>query len=203
MTSVWVRGRGNEEHPALVAGRPAWLREGMDTSREDLSTLDRGLTQLGSLVEAVGPTDLDRPTPCQDWTVKELLGHVVQGPANFAASVRGESPDWAAGSELPDDWSATFRKHADDLREAWTQHPDNEAGPGFQTAELAVHAWDLSTALGKDPDDLDPAVAEAGFATMSAALTPEGRGDAFAPEQDAPPDADAYQRLAAFAGRAV
>ena len=69
--------------------------------------------------------------------------------------------------------------------------------------EPEIAAWDLATALGKDPAGLDPAVAEAGFATMSAALTPERRGSSFAPEQDAPQDADAYQRLASFAGRTV
>ncbi|MGA8977703.1 MAG: maleylpyruvate isomerase family mycothiol-dependent enzyme [Pedococcus sp.] len=175
----------------------------MDTSRDDLSTLDRGLTQLGALVGAVQPNDLDRSTPCTDWTVRDLLGHVVQGPANFALSVRGGSPDWSAGAELPEDWAAAFTAHADDLREAWTQHPETEPGPDFQTAELAVHAWDLATALGRDPAELDPEVAERGFATMSQALTPERRGTAFQPERDAPQDADPYQRLAAFAGRTV
>lgn len=180
-----------------------WLRGGMDTSRDDLSTLDRGLTQLGSLVESVQPADLDRPTPCSDWTVRELLGHVVQGPANFATSVRGGKPDWSAGSELPEDWADTFRTHADDLRAAWDENPDAQGGAGFQTAELAVHAWDLATALGKDSGELDAGVAEAGYATMSQALTPEARGQAFRPEQDAPEDAGPYERLAAFAGRSV
>ena len=175
----------------------------MDTTREDLSALDRGLTQLGSLVESVQPTDLDRPTPCTDWTVRELVSHVVQGPANFATTVRGGSPDWSAGSELPEDWAATFASHAEDLRTAWTQHPDTEPGPDFQTAELAVHAWDLATALGRDSSELDPRVAERGWDVMSAALTPENRGKAFEPARDAPQDADPYQRLAAFAGREV
>jgi uncharacterized protein (TIGR03083 family) len=175
----------------------------MDTTREDLSALDRGLTQLGTLVESVQPADLDRPTPCDHWTVRELLGHVLQGPANFATSVRGGKPDWSAGAELPDDWAANFASHADDLRDAWGENPDKEPGPDFQTGELAVHAWDLATALGKDSAELDPTVAERGWAVMSAALTPENRGKAFEPAREAPQDADPYQRLAAFAGRKV
>ena len=175
----------------------------MDTTRDDLSALDRGLAQLGTLVESVQPADLDRPTPCDDWTVRDLLRHVVQGPANFATTVRGGSPDWSSSSELPEDWSSTFTSHAEDLRAAWTQHPDTEPGPDFQTAELAVHAWDLATALDKDTGALDPTVAERGWEVMSAALTPENRGDAFEPARQAPQDADPYQRLAAFAGRKV
>jgi hypothetical protein len=38
---------------------------------------------------------------------------------------------------------------------------------------------------------------------MAASMTDEMRGDAFAPERPAPADADAYQRIAAFAGRSV
>jgi hypothetical protein len=70
-------------------------------------------------------------------------------------------------------------------------------------AELAVHAYDLATALGRSTTDLDPEVAEAGYAFMSSSMTDDMRGDAFGPEQPAPPDADAYQRIAAFAGRPV
>ena len=175
----------------------------MDTSRDDLAALDRGLTQLGSLVESVQPADLDRPTPCTDWTVRDLLGHVVQGPANFATSVRGGEVDWSAASPLPDDWADAFASHADDLRAAWAQNPDAEGGAGFQVAELAVHSWDLATALGKDSGELDAGVAESAYATMSQALTPDRRGAAFGPEQDAPDDAGAYERLAAFAGRSI
>jgi uncharacterized protein (TIGR03083 family) len=175
----------------------------MDTTRDDLSALDRGLTQLGTLVGSVQPADLDRPTPCTNWSVRELLAHVVQGPASFAASVRGGDPDWSAGSELPDDWSATFAAHADDLRAAWTENADKEPGPDFQTAELAVHSWDLATALGRDIGSLDPVVAERGWDIMSVALTPENRGKVFQPEREAPDGAGPYERLAAFAGRKV
>jgi hypothetical protein len=38
---------------------------------------------------------------------------------------------------------------------------------------------------------------------MRSNLTADGRGPAFGPEQPAPAGADAYQRIAAFAGRRV
>jgi hypothetical protein len=38
---------------------------------------------------------------------------------------------------------------------------------------------------------------------MRQGLTADNRGPVFAPEQPAPPDADAYARIAAFAGREV
>ena len=46
-------------------------------------------------------------------------------------------------------------------------------------------------------------MAERGLAFMQAGLTADNRAPVFGPEQPAPPDADAYTRIAAFAGRAV
>ena len=40
----------------------------MDTT----SPLARGLDQLGRLLAAVTPDDVDRPTPCAEWTVADL-----------------------------------------------------------------------------------------------------------------------------------
>ena len=48
-----------------------------------------------------------------------------------------------------------------------------------------------------------PRSAERGLAFMQAGLTADNRAPVFAPEQPAPPDADAYDRIAAFAGREV
>ena len=56
---------------------------------------------------------------------------------------------------------------------------------------------------GRPTADLDPEVAEVGLAFMTSSMTDDMRGDAFGPEQPAPADADAYQRIAAFAGRSV
>ena len=66
-----------------------------------------------------------------------------------------------------------------------------------------MHTWGLATATGRSTGDLEPAVAERGLAFMRANLTDDNRGAAFAPEQPAPEGADAYQRVAAFAGRSV
>ena len=76
-------------------------------------------------------------------------------------------------------------------------------GARWSAAELAVHAYDLATALGRATADLDPEIAETGYAFMSSSMSDDMRGEAFGPQQPAPADADAYQRIAAFAGRPV
>ena len=165
--------------------------------------LARGLDQLESLVRSVGHDDQGRPTPCSDWTVSDLVDHVVQTPWKFATMVRGEQVDWAAPTPHVDDPVATYRENAQALRAAWAENPDAQPGADWQCAEIAVHTWDLATALGRSTDTLDPEVAERGRAFMVASLNDDNRSPAFGPERQAPDEADAYTRIAAFAGRTV
>jgi uncharacterized protein (TIGR03086 family) len=165
------------------------------------SIVVRGLDQLDALLVAVTPEDAGRATPCSKWNVADLSDHLVNSVAGMATMARGGEPDWAVSTHY-DDPAAALHNAGRDLVEAL------DAGrgsfpEGMAAAELAVHAYDLATALGTSTADLDPEVAEAGYAFMSASMTDAMRGDAFGPEQSAPADADAYARIAAFAGRSV
>jgi uncharacterized protein (TIGR03083 family) len=171
-----------------------------DTATEILA---RGLDQLETLLRSVRPDDRGRPTPCSDWTVSDLVDHVVQAPRKFATTVRGGQVDWAAATPHADDPVTAYRENAQDLRAALAEHPDSQPGPDWHCAEIAVHTWDLATALGRSTDTFDPEVAERGRAFMLASLNDDNRFAAFGPEMPAPENADAYTRIAAFAGRAV
>ena len=128
----------------------------------------------------------------------------MAAPVHFLEMARGEQPDWSAQRRAGDSWVADFRANADDLLDHWRQAGDAaDAGQvDWQTAEIAVHTWDLVRATGQSVE-LAPEVAERGLGFMSAMLTPENRGEAFGPAVDVPEDAPVYDRLAAFAGRDV
>lgn len=166
------------------------------------SIIARGLDQIDSLIGGIAEDQLDIPTPCSQWSVRELVDHVVNLPTQFATMAKGEEVNWAAPTPHHDDPAAAFRRHADDLLAALSAN-EGSVPEGMQAGEFGVHAWDLATALGHDTSDLDPEVAQAGYAFMSKALTDDQRGGAFAPEKPAPEGANAYERLAAFAGREV
>ena len=118
------------------------------------------------------------PTPCGDWDVARLLAHLVAMPRNFVEMADGIEVDWMAEPEpVTVGWTADFRSLADDLIHFWHQVGE-DADPrqvDWQTAELAVHTWDLARAIGHSPH-LDPEVAERGLAFMSSALTPRTAG---------------------------
>ena len=143
--------------------------------------------------------------PCRDWDVARLIAHIVAAPRQLLEMSQGGQPDWSAEpAPVAGEWAADFRAAADDLIHFW-HRPGDDADAGqidWQTAEIAVHTWDLARATGQAAR-LDPEVAERGLAFMSGALTPENRGEAFGQEVSAPADAPAYDRLAAFAGRSL
>jgi uncharacterized protein (TIGR03086 family) len=166
-----------------------------------VSIVARALDQLGSLLGSVTPEDSGRPTPCSDWTVADLSDHIVNSTAGMVTMAQGGQPDWSANPHH-DDPASAIQEEAGALVEALDA--EGSAFPaGMAAGELAVHAYDLATALGRSTADLDPEIAQVGYDCMSASLTDDNRGGAFEPEQPAPDGADIYQRLAAFAGRSV
>lgn len=166
--------------------------------------LSRALDQAGEVLDHVHADVLDRPTPCAGWDVSALADHLVAAPGRFLAMMRGETPDWAHTPHVAEAWGSTYRVEAHDLLHAWHEVRGEEPFPlEMQLAELAVHAWDLATALGQPVDTLDPEVAERGLAFLRANLTDDSRSGAFGPERPAPEGAGPYERLAAFAGRTV
>src|SRR3954447_21327417 len=175
------------------------------TPDDDPAVLRRGLDQLAGLLEDVPGGARGDPTPCPQWSVQDLVDHIVAAPSRFARLVRGEAVDWSATPSAGGEPAAQFRSHAEDLLRAVS----DDAAPGgpvavdWQCAEIAVHTWDLATAIGRSTETLEPDVAERGRAFMLASLNDGNRSPAFGPEVPAPEEADPYTRIAAFAGRKV
>jgi uncharacterized protein (TIGR03086 family) len=172
---------------------------------DDVRVLARALDQTGDVLDHVHPDQLTGPTPCPEWDVAALVDHVISAPRRFLTMMRGEEPDWSAPPEhVVESWGPTFRVAGDDLIHAW--HERSGAAPvpaDWQSAELAIHTWDLATAIGFPLEGLDPEVAARGLAFLQANLTEDNRSPVFAPEQAAPEGAGPYDRVAAYAGRTV
>lgn len=170
---------------------------------DSVRVLILALEQAGAVLDKVHADELLKPTPCEDWNVSALVDHLVAAPARFVAMMKGEELDWGAPSpHLEQGWGPEFRHHADGLVRAWQNLEGGAQTPAqWQVAELAVHTWDLSIAIGLPVDGLDLEVAETGLGFMRASLSAAARGHVFGPEQPATPDAGPYGQLAAFAGR--
>lgn len=177
------------------------------------------LDQLGPLlrqvVSGLTPADLDAPTPCSDFAVRDVLGHMIGGATQFAAGFRGtvpgavpadvaDRPDVVerAGAALGDLVAAISAPGALDamVPSPFGEMP-GEAFARFVVLDGLVHGWDIATATGQAYEPTDQLVAEVeGFARQ--AIADEMRdGDTFAAEVAAPAGATPIERLAAFTGR--
>ena len=172
------------------------------SSQTDVGALlTRALDQTAGLLDEVTPDHYDKPSTCSDWTVGDLVKHVVASPQRFADMAAGKDVDWSATPEVGDDPAAEFRASADDLA-AKVKSGEAEAISGAALPEFAVHGWDLARSIDSDTI-LDDEVAQQALAFMRDNLTPDNRNGVFGPEVQAGDDAPIQDRLAAFAGRVV
>ena len=178
------------------------------------------LDQAGQLVDGVRADQWDDPTPCDEWTVRNLVRHMVVGNQVFAAVLSGtplaEAGTTALAAPPPDDLAGAFRESAGRLVAAFGQPGALEQivtipvgtmpGSGaarIRVVEMLVHGWDLAEATGQAtafPEDLaEQALA---FTRPQLEALPPGRSP-FSPPQPVADDAPAILRLVACLGRSV
>jgi uncharacterized protein (TIGR03086 family) len=181
--------------------------------------LEQAFASSAKVLAGVQPGDLDKPTPCASWKVRDVVNHMVGGTHFFAETAEtGVAPagpndtDFASGdissayAEGAARAVAAFR--ADGAMEKTMKLPFGEF-PGaifvmIAASDAFAHGWDVAKALGQ-PTDLDPGLA-AQF--LAASMIPdEFRGAdgvmPFGPKVDAPESATAADKLAAYLGRQV
>jgi uncharacterized protein (TIGR03086 family) len=171
----------------------------MEAQPDITALLSRAIDQTAGLIEEVSPDQYDQPSTCSDWTVGQLVAHVVASPRNFVSMFSGKDVDWANPPGLGDDPAVDFRSGAEELLEH-LRSQDGDASSSAALPEFAVHSWDLATSIGSSRR-LDDEVATHALAFMSNNLTPENRSGVFKPEVHIDDDRSVQDRLAAFAGR--
>lgn len=140
----------------------------------DLNTLyNRTVETWLARVEAVAPDQWDQPTPCREWSVRDLINHVVGEDLWTVPLMRGstiqEVGDRFEGDVLGADPVRTARSAAQEATRtvAMTlpEHGKVHLSYGDDSmdeyirqlaADHLVHGWDLAVAIGADPRlDLD------------------------------------------------
>ena len=175
--------------------------------------------QITPYVDRAAPADLDRPTPCSDWVVRDLLAHLVAVERRIAHIVHGGHPfDLPAQvADVADsDWTSAHTAALGAVEEALAEpgvlertvaHPAGmlpaPLALSIYVSELTTHGWDLATALG-DASGLDESLAEESVEAVRQILPAEPRGTEqipFGPVVAVPEDASAYDRLLGWYGR--
>ncbi|PXY32511.1 TIGR03086 family protein [Prauserella muralis] len=183
---------------------------------------ERAVRETIELVRRVRPEDLDRPTPCTEWTLDELVSHMTTQHYGFAAAARGHGDIDAVWRQPPpgEDHAAEYARAAEDVLAAF-------AAPGVSGSEFAlaefgagvtapapfavsahfvdyvVHGWDVARSLGL-PFAPDGDIAEA--ALRVAEQVPDGperkeQGAFFGPALPGSGATDSFERTLLLLGR--
>ena len=177
----------------------------------------RAALATASLIDATSADQYASPTPCRDWTVRDLLAHLVAGNVKYVEIGRGK--EWARGAPdvvLDENPGAMYRRTLEEMLEAWEQPGtlDRETalpvGRGraeralyLHLGESLVHGWDLARATGQRPPWEDEVV-EASLTQFQSWLPPtRPPGSPFADATRVGGDAAPIDLLAAFLGRDV
>ena len=182
---------------------------------------DRARASTARIVTGVEPGQLGLATPCVEWDVGAVLGHLVGGNrlfAHLAAGNRMEGPLLADPVALralaTDDPAGAYEETARMVAEIWREPGALERtvpmpfgpvpGPFAVTlhfVDTLVHGWDLARATGQDTH-LDPEVAGAALAFARENLPGAMRGPGRPFGLEVPTTSTSVgDRLVAFMGR--
>ncbi len=184
----------------------------MTSQAPSTDDLARALRDVGHLIAKVRHDQWIAPTPCTDWTVHDLVNHLVGMNLVFAALLSDQTPP-ERGDRLHDDPLGAYHDSSAALQNAFEQPGVLERtyrGPlGTATGaerlqirmyDLLAHGWDLAQATGQ-PADLPEELAEQALIFVRVQLASQPRAGRFGPAQTVAGDASAIDRLVAFLGR--
>lgn len=184
---------------------------------ELLEAFTEGLDAFGSRVHRVGAEQWGEPTPCTEWRVRDLVGHLTSehlwAPWLLRGATLEEVGDRFDGDVLGDDPVAAWERAAAASRRAFTApgaldgtvHTTGGLLPTEEyaqqmTTDLAVHAWDLARGIGAD-DRLDPELAGFVYDVVAPHAGAWQSSGVFAAPVPVPDSAPVQDRLVGLLGR--
>ncbi|QGV77822.1 TIGR03086 family metal-binding protein [Streptomyces ficellus] len=182
----------------------------------DLGPATLGVTRL---LDAVGDDRLDGPTPCPDYTVRDILAHLEGLAVAFrdaAGKDLGPTTDTDPGTGLPpltEDWRTALPRRLDELAAAWrapeawegTTRAGGVTLPGEVAGlvalnEVLIHGWDLARATGQGyaPDE---ASLEISYAFLAPGADDPAERGPFGPPMPVADGAPLLDRVIGLSGR--
>ena len=181
----------------------------MTTSTDPVELLERAISYTRGTLSGVRDELLDRPTPCTQWTLADLLAHMSDSLDALTEASRGV----IAIAPAPIDHAgvAVLRDKACHLLGAWSNPHAAEARVGSAriestvllhtgALEIAVHGWDVGQATGT-AEPIPESLAAALVASAPHLITRADRPSRFGPPASTTGAASSSALLLAFTGR--
>ncbi len=172
------------------------------------------LAWVAGLMASTSPSSLDAPTPCADYDVRALMGHLIGTAERGLGTAERRSTRHVPhvvtdirDEELAGTYAALARRieaawghlAADEVVPApWGGCPALEAARGF-TVETITHGWDLAVATGRACEP-PPGIADRCLEFARSVVPDRLRGVMYGPPVAGDPDSSAIEQLAALLG---
>jgi uncharacterized protein (TIGR03086 family) len=190
---------------------PRDLRPGPHSPPTDeLHSAEDTLGVLQGVLHTIASDDMSRQTPCTEFDVTQLTGHLLKSITALGSMVGAEFPERDAADGSVERQVIAMARPALD---AWHRHGLDGTVPfgngempakgacAILSLEFLVHAWDYAVAVGHDVEAPEP-LAEYVLELAHVLIRPEQRRSAgFDDPVDVPADAGALDQLIAFTGR--
>ena len=191
-----------------------------ETDVDVRADFDRAVEEFGRRVRATPPAGdamWSRPTPCAEWDVRDLVGHLVGElrwmppllEGRTIAEVGGALDGDLLGADPHAAWDGAVTEVDAALsapgvldRTVHLSYGDRPAADYVAevTSDLTVHSWDLARGIGAD-DRIDPHLVERAHARVAPMAKEIGESGMFGTPVDVGDDADLQTRLLAVVGR--
>lgn len=128
----------------------------------DPKLLDDSLRRLRDVICCLGAPDLDKPTPCAEWSARDLLNHVLATTEKFTSFARGvtDDPRTPMGDLIETSPLASLERCRSDSAAAWTTTDlarrcrlpfgdfSSAQALAINVFDVSVHSWDLAETMG-------------------------------------------------------
>jgi len=191
------------------AGPDEWAAAPAELNQ--LTCADATLAVCQNVLRAVSEGDLDKQTPCEDFTIGQLVDHLVRSMVGLGGMAGADVV--AATGVVSGTVEGRVAFVAQQALEAWNKRGlegtvkfgegDMPAGlaANILSLEFLIHAWDFAAATGQKvavSDEVTHYVLE----LAQQVISPQSRdGGSFAAAIEVGPDAHILERLIAFSGR--
>lgn len=184
-----------------------------------LDVLPHATNEFDRRVRLVAPDQWTQPSGLGEWTVRDLVDHVVGGNRMATVLLAGGTRDEAKAAfglsredtDLPAAFAESARAQADAFAAAGdmtaiVHHPMGDMPASqlldFRLTDLVVHAWDLAQATGGD-EALDAEAVAAVWELLQPFAPFIGQVGVFGegPSGSVPDDAPLQERMLDFTGR--
>jgi uncharacterized protein (TIGR03086 family) len=176
---------------------------------DELHSAEDTLGVLQRVLHPIAADDLSRQTPCREFDVTQLTGHLLNSISALGGMVGAEIPERDESESVERQVIAAARPALD----AWHRHGLDGTVPfgkgeipaknaaAILSIEFLVHAWDYAAAVGHEIYAPEP-LSEYVLGLARQVIRPEFRGQAgFDDPVEVPEDAGALEQLVAFTGR--